>query len=222
LNVQWIDIEKITPYWRNPRRRSADSIRKIADSIASFGWQQPLVVDKSNVLIIGHGRLEAAKLLEAKQVPVVVAGNLTTEKVKALRLADNRVNRESDWDLEQLAAEIEELRSLDIDLALTGFSADDVKRIADDLDVAQLEKIAGSADDPEPEDVTAEGGSDSSSSGGGDEGDGAQVTFSEVMSLRQRAVCNQAVKAYMKKHRIERRGDALFSILEESLEESGA
>jgi site-specific DNA-methyltransferase (adenine-specific) len=116
VKVQWVGIEELKPYGRNPRRRSEDSIRKIADSIAAFGWQQPIVVDKEFVVIIGHGRLEAAKLLGAKQVPVVVAGNLAPEKVKALRLADNRTNRDSDWEIGLLAQEIEELRGLDVQL----------------------------------------------------------------------------------------------------------
>jgi site-specific DNA-methyltransferase (adenine-specific) len=57
VKVEWVGIEKLKPYWRNPRRRSEDSIRKIADSIAAFGWQQPIVVDKEFVVIIGHLRV---------------------------------------------------------------------------------------------------------------------------------------------------------------------
>jgi ParB-like chromosome segregation protein Spo0J len=219
VKVQWIGIEKLKPYWRNPRRRSEDSIRKIADSIAAFGWQQPIVVDKEYVVIIGHGRLEAAKLLEAKQVPVVVAGNLAPEKVKALRLADNRTNRDSDWDIGLLAQEIKELRGLDVQLiGHAGFTEDDLKRIADDLDEAALEKIAG-----------AEAGEDEGSfeadqvdgaPGDGRQGDGNPlVTFSEVLSFEQRNVVNAAIQLAKQRERFKRRGDALFHICELYLEE---
>jgi ParB-like chromosome segregation protein Spo0J len=134
MKVEQVAIEKVKPYWQNPRKRSAASIRKIADSIAAFGWQQPIVVDKDYVVIIGHGRLEAAKLLEQKRVPVLIAASLSPGKVKALRIADNRVNRESDWDVKALMAEIDGLKNLDVDVSLAGFDDEDLKRLADDID----------------------------------------------------------------------------------------
>jgi site-specific DNA-methyltransferase (adenine-specific) len=219
LKVQWVGIEQLKPYGRNPRRRSEDSIRKIADSIAAFGWQQPIVVDKEFVVIIGHGRLEAAKLLGAKQVPVVVAGNLAPEKVKALRLADNRTNRDSDWEIGLLAQEIEELRGLDVQLVeQAGFTEDDLKRIADDLDESALEKIAGSktGEDDEPFAGSLAHGAP------GDEGQGdgnPLVTFSEVLSFEQRNVVNAAIQLAKQRERLARRGDALFHICELYLEE---
>jgi ParB-like chromosome segregation protein Spo0J len=63
MKVQLVATDTLRPYGRNPRRRSVESVRKIADSIEAFGWQQPIVVDKDFVVIIGHGRLEAAKLM---------------------------------------------------------------------------------------------------------------------------------------------------------------
>jgi hypothetical protein len=216
VKVQWVGIEKLKPYWRNPRRRSEDSIRKIADSIEAFGWQQPIVVDKEFVVIIGHGRLEAAKLLEAKQVPVVIAGGLAPEKVKALRLADNRTNRDSDWDIGLLAQEIEELRGLDVQLiGHAGFTEDDLKRIADDLDESALEKIAGAEDDE-----SFSTGQADSAPGHEGPGDGNPlVTFSEVLSFEQRNVVNAAIQLAKQRERLERRGDALFHICELYLEE---
>ncbi len=224
MKVQWVGIEKLKPYWRNPRRRSEDSIRKIADSIAAFGWQQPIVVDKEFVVIIGHGRLEAAKLLEAKQVPVVVAASLSPEKVKALRLADNRTNRDSDWNIKLLAEEIEELRGLDVSLGLTGFTENDLRRIADDLDEGALEQIANGSEGDAPD---LDNGKDPlgrrNGAGSNDAGDGqsedALVTFSEVLTLVQRNVVNAAIQLAKQRERLERRGDALFHICELYLEE---
>lgn len=216
VKVQWVGIEKLKPYWRNPRRRSEDSIRKIADSIEAFGWQQPIVVDKEFVVIIGHGRLEAAKLLEAKQVPVVVAGGLAPEKVKALRLADNRTNRDSDWDIGLLAQEIEELRGLDVHLiGQAGFTEDDLRRIADDLDESALEKIADAEDD----ESFATGQADGAPGHEGPSDGNPLVTFSEVLSFEQRNVVNAAIQLAKQRERLERRGDALFHICELYLEE---
>jgi hypothetical protein len=219
VKVQWVGIDKLKPYGRNPRRRSEDSIRKIADSIAAFGWQQPIVVDKEFVVIIGHGRLEAAKLLEAKQVPVVVAGSLAPDKVKALRLADNRTNRDSDWDIGLLAQEIEELRGLDVQLiGQAGFTEDDLKRIADDLDESALEKIAGA--DAGEDDEPFEAGQVHGTPGDAGQGEGnLLVTFSEVLSFEQRNVVNAAIQLAKQRERFERRGDALFHICELYLEE---
>ncbi len=219
MKVQWVGIEKLKPYWRNPRRRGAESVRKIADSISTFGWQQPIVVDKEFVVIIGHGRLEAAKLLEAKQVPVVVAGSLAPDKVKALRLADNRTNRDSDWDIGLLAQEIEELRGLDVHLIEhAGFTEDDLKRIADDLDESALEKIAG-ADTGEDDEAFATGHVDGAPGDAGSGDGNPLVTFSEVLSFEQRNVVNAAIQLAKQRERFERRGDALFHICELYLEE---
>jgi hypothetical protein len=211
---EWFGIEKLKPYWRNPRRRSEDSIRKIADSTAAFGWQPPIVVDKEFVVILGHGRLAAAKLLEAKQVPVGVAGNLAPDKAKALRLADNRTNRDRDWDIGLLAQEIEELRGLDVQLiGHAGFTEDDLRRIADGLDESALEKLAG-AESGEDDEAFATGAA-GDVPGDGSQGDGnPRATFSEVLSFEQRNVVNASIQLAKRRERLERRSDALFHICE--------
>jgi hypothetical protein len=225
LKVEQAAIEKVKAYWRNPRKRGAESVRKIADSISAFGWQQPIVVDRELVVIIGHGRLEAAKLLEQKTVPVVIARNLKPGQVKALRLADNRLNRESDWDAGLLLAEIEELRGLEISVAVAGFSEDDLKRLADDIDEKALEQIADSAGGEET--FTAAQDAEYSTSGnragnGAVSGDGSDVlvTLSEVLTMRQRKVVNAAINLAKQRERLERRGDALFHVCELYLEEN--
>lgn len=86
----------------------------IANSIREFGWQQPLVVDKDNVLVIGHGRLLAAKKLGLETVPVVRADTLTEQQISALRLADNKTN-ESDWDFDLLDLELEGINEIDME-----------------------------------------------------------------------------------------------------------
>ena len=96
----------------------------IANSIKRFGFQQPIVIDKNKVVIIGHGRLMAAKQLKLEKVPVVLAEDLSEEDVKALRLADNKTN-ESDWLSDLLDEELAELAIDGIDMTQFGFDLGD-------------------------------------------------------------------------------------------------
>src|SRR5216683_33271 len=130
LKVCWWPIDKPIPYARNSRKIPQRAVDKVAASIQEFGWRVPIVVDRDGVIICGHTRLLAAKKLSLQQVPVHVADNLTPAQVKAYRLMDNRSHEETDWDLDELGPELEELRDLDFDLAWTGF---DEREIADFL-----------------------------------------------------------------------------------------
>jgi DNA modification methylase len=119
-------ITRPIPYARNSRKIPERAIGKVAASIKEFGWRVPIVVDKDSVVVCGHTRLLAAKKLGLQQVPVHVADNLTPAQVKAYRLMDNRSHQETDWDLELLGPELEELRGLDFDLELTGFDGREI------------------------------------------------------------------------------------------------
>lgn len=121
MNIEMMPIDSIRPYEKNAKKHPADQVEHIANSIREFGFRQPLVIDKDGVLIIGHGRLLAAKSLGMHDVPVVRADDLTEEQVKALRLADNKTN-ESDWDFGLLDAELDEI--IDIDMTDFGFEDD--------------------------------------------------------------------------------------------------
>ncbi len=204
-------------------KRTQGAIARLAASIKNYGWKQPIVVDKNLVIVIGTGRWEAAQLLGHKRVPVVVAKDLTPEKARALRIADNKLNRDSDWDVELLAQEIEELRGLDVPLEMTAFTDDDLKRITDDMDEASLEQLAGDAgggaDHDEGSPGDGEGGS--GGDGAGEGGEDSLVTFSEVLTVAQRNVVNAAISLVKRRERLERRGDALFRICDFYLEENG-
>ena len=125
MRVRQIETEKLVPYARNPRHNEA-AIDKVAASIREFGWKQPIVVDAQMTVIAGHTRLQAARKLEMGRVPIVVADDLTPEQVKAYRLADNRVNQDSKWDIELLGLELSELDKVIEDLDITGFSSDEL------------------------------------------------------------------------------------------------
>lgn len=118
MNVIQMRVQEITPYERNAKKHPEEQVEHIANSIREFGWQQPLVVDKNNVLVIGHGRLLAAKHLGLTEVPVVRADQLNEQQIAALRLADNKTN-ESAWDFDLLDLELEEIN--DIDMEQFGF-----------------------------------------------------------------------------------------------------
>lgn len=121
MNVTMRKVSDVKPYDKNPRRNDG-AVDAVAASISEFGFQQPLVVDKDGVLIVGHTRLKAAKKLGMKEVPVVVADGLTPEKVKAYRLADNKTGELAGWDFSLLDRELAELDDLDFDLSEFGFA----------------------------------------------------------------------------------------------------
>jgi len=124
-------LDLIKPYEKNAKKHPAKQIKQVADSIKAFGFNQPLVLDKNNVIIVGHGRYEAAKMLGLKEVPTITV-DLTDEQAKAYRLADNKLN-ESEWDmglvideLKLLSAPMLDLTGFDKDLILTPDAKDDV------------------------------------------------------------------------------------------------
>ena len=121
LKVVYVDIENVIPYENNPRIND-DAVEKVANSIREFGWQQPIVVDKHNVIIVGHTRLKAAQMLGEKQVPVVFA-DLSDELAKSYRLADNKTGELARWDFEVLEQELSGI--LDVDMSEFGFLQED-------------------------------------------------------------------------------------------------
>lgn len=118
MEVQTWKIGDVHPYKNNPRNNTA-AVKPVANSIKEFGFQQPIVVDKDGVIIVGHTRYKAAKMLKLKEVPVVVAANLTPDQVKAYRVADNSTGEVAVWDIPLLNAEIQ---SLDYDFADFGLN----------------------------------------------------------------------------------------------------
>ena len=154
LRVSLWPVDKVIPFARNARKIPASAVTKVAASIKEFGWRQPIVVDREGVIICGHTRLLAARKLGLEQVPVHVAENLSPAQVRAYRLMDNRSHEETDWDLELLGPELEELRDLDFDLTLTGFE----ERELDDLLAApELEEQADLIPDVPERPVTIAG-----------------------------------------------------------------
>lgn len=118
MDVISMAISDIKPYPNNPRKND-DAVTATANSIKEFGWQQPIIVDKDNIIIAGHTRYKAAKQLNMDKVPVVVAKNLSKEQVKAYRLADNKTGEIAVWDYEFLDDELANI--IDFDMEDFGF-----------------------------------------------------------------------------------------------------
>lgn len=129
--MQLIPIEKLVPYINNARTHSPEQITKLRSSLREFGFVNPVIIDKDFNVIAGHGRITAAKEEGIKEVPCVFADYLTEAQKKAYIIADNRMALDAGWDDELLRIELEELQSLDFDLALTGF---DDKELSDLFD----------------------------------------------------------------------------------------
>lgn len=108
-----MNTEKLKPYENNPRFNDK-AVDAVAKSIENFGFKVPIVVDKYNVIVTGHTRLKAAQKLGLAQVPVIVADDLTPEKIKAFRLADNKVSELAEWDFSKLEAELADISEIDM------------------------------------------------------------------------------------------------------------
>jgi ParB-like chromosome segregation protein Spo0J len=122
---QW-DINKLVPYARNSRTHSDEQVAQIAASIKEWGFTTAVLVDEQGGIIAGHGRTLAAQRLKMKEVPVMVAAGWSDAKKRAYIIADNKLALNAGWNNEMLALELGELKDLDFDLDLTGFTADEI------------------------------------------------------------------------------------------------
>lgn len=117
MNIIEIDINNIKPYENNPRNND-EAVEPVMNSIKEFGFKVPIVIDKDNVIIAGHTRYRAAKKLELEKVPCIIADDLDEDKIKAFRLADNKVSEFAKWDKGLLDFE---LLNIDLDMNMFGF-----------------------------------------------------------------------------------------------------
>ena len=119
--VKTVDLVSLVPYERNPRKRPKEAVAAVAASLKKFGWQQPIVVDSKNVIVVGHTRHAAALQLGLTSAPVKV---ISDDQAAAYRLVDNRSGEFTAWDDDLLRAELDALPSLDgLDLEVFDFDA---------------------------------------------------------------------------------------------------
>ena len=134
--VAYLPLGSIVPDPSNPRKHSPEQIRAIARSIEAFGFNAPILVDKANRIVAGHGRLEAAKRLELAEAPVIRLEHLSEQQAKAYMLADNKLTDRSTWDDRKVAIVLKELSeiALDFEIEATGFEPPEI-----DLRIQSLE-----------------------------------------------------------------------------------
>ena len=135
-----VAIDQIKPHPRNARTHAKKQLRQIADSIRAFGFTNPILIDENDVILAGHARWEAAKILGLTTVPVIVINGLSEPKKRALLLADNRIAQNAGWDWEGLASELENLPELlaleDLNLSITGFEPAEIDKLLTDFEDA--------------------------------------------------------------------------------------
>lgn len=131
LKIVYRDIEELIPYVNNARTHSPTQVKRIADSIKEFGWTNPILIDGNNGIVAGHGRVLAAKKLGMRQVPTIELFGLSPTQKRAYILADNRLALDAGWDEDLLKLELTELQELNFDLALTGFSDEEIEELLD-------------------------------------------------------------------------------------------
>jgi DNA modification methylase len=141
VTYQPIQDLKINP--ANARTHSKYQIRQIANSIKGFGFTNPVLVDKNNLLVAGHGRLEAAKILEMAQVPTIRLEDLSPDQLRAYALSDNRIAERAGWNNDALAIELQHLLTIDsnFDVTITGFEIPEIDLL-----------LSTSQEQPDPDD----------------------------------------------------------------------
>ena len=126
-----VAIDKIIPYARNSRTHSDEQVAQIAASIKEFGFTNPVLIDKDDGIIAGHGRVLAARKLGLKEVPCIRLGHLTETQKKAYVIADNKLALNAGWDNELLTIELNELLGDGFAMEILGFDAEELKGLLD-------------------------------------------------------------------------------------------
>lgn len=152
LTIGYALRSELRPYPGSARKHSKRQIKQIARSIEQFGWTNPILTSDDNEVICGHGRLEAAKLLNLDKVPVVRLSHLSAAQRRAYVIADNALALKAGWDYDTLAIELQGLIDVDFDMELTGLELGEIEVILDDA--AAKTAVADRADDELPEVAT--------------------------------------------------------------------
>lgn len=125
MNIIYKKLEDLKPYLNNPRFND-DAVEYVKNSISQFGFKVPIIIDQDGEIIAGHTRYKASLELNLKEVPCIIADDLTEEQIKQFRLVDNKVAEKSKWNFELLEEELTELKELGIDMEEYGFEELDI------------------------------------------------------------------------------------------------
>ena len=129
MEIIYKKVRDLIPYEKNPRKNTK-AVKYVANSIEQFGFKQPIIIDRDNVVVCGHTRLKASEQLGIEEVPCIVADDLTDEQIKAFRLADNKVAEQAEWDIGLLNEELDDILNVDMgDFGFDIFSMDDLEEM---------------------------------------------------------------------------------------------
>lgn len=129
MKIIQVNPTKLKYYERNNKKHPPEQIRQLMNSIREFGFVNPVLIDENDELIAGHGRTEAAKELQLKEIPAIRLIGLTVSQKRALRISDNKIAENASWDIDSLAFEIEALNLDSFDLDVLGFSSEELDRL---------------------------------------------------------------------------------------------
>jgi ParB family transcriptional regulator, chromosome partitioning protein len=129
LKIIYRSISELMPSANNARTHSDEQVKQIANSIALFGFNNPVLLDEDKNIIAGHGRILAAQILKLKKAPTITLKHLTPELKKAYLIADNKLAANSSWDIEQLGTEVRELTENRFDVSVLGFDKNELDNL---------------------------------------------------------------------------------------------
>lgn len=140
MEIKMVKIGDLKPYENNPRFND-EAVQYVANSIKQFGFKVPMVIDKNNEIVAGHTRYKASLELGLKEVPCIVADDLTEEQIKAFRLADNKVSEQASWNYDLLDLELDDILELDMtDFGFVKLEDIDMEQFIEDLPDKEKEK----------------------------------------------------------------------------------
>ena len=129
LKIEHVSVDELIPYAKNARTHSDTQVAQIAASMTEFGFVNPILLGEDNIIIAGHGRLMAAKLLGMKNVPTIRLNHLNEAQRRALVIADNKIAENAGWDESLLREELSALEDLDFNIDLLGFNAEELDNL---------------------------------------------------------------------------------------------
>jgi len=200
MEIKEVPVTDVKPYTGNPRVISESAVNSVSDSIKSFGWQQPIVVDGDYVIIAGHTRFLAAKKLGMKTVPIKISDNLTIDQIKAFRILDNKLNELTTWDDGLLEAEMALIEGGDLEAFKHLWETTEITQSAGDIEFLN-DMIDKENSDSVDSDVI------------GSVGD--YVTMSFVMSPQDRDLVLSALRNIQNQEKLDNVTQALIKITKE-------